>query len=267
MFTSSFAESMASSVVRSPGGRLGVRGSFVSAVICRDGVVMASDSRAVVFSRGDKARTPIAYFDTQQKIFPIGLNAIGETGQGSILNIFVSALIGDFMRRVPASVNLDVDQLLPAFLKYSESRLPPEALAEVREQTLFSAGRIGTSPAICYFREGEPRSTFACVKDSGLIQSAPTLLSGREEALAAQPCQRVASGSRACHQGVRGGWRPMEDDWWPDQHSANHWYHPPAVASESAASTTVAICRRIRGGVPARQGTAQAHPPRDTAPT
>jgi hypothetical protein len=96
---------------------IGVKGSFVIAAICKDGIIIASDSRGNVFDKRDKQQIPIAYFDTIQKIFPIGSNAIAETGQGLILNVFVSAIVKDFMTHTSY---IAVDKLLPTFIEYCE---------------------------------------------------------------------------------------------------------------------------------------------------
>lgn len=76
-----------------PPGVLSVKGSFLIAAICKDGIVLASDSRGNIFDRSDRDETPIAYFDANQKIFPVGRHAIADTGQGLILNVFFSAIV------------------------------------------------------------------------------------------------------------------------------------------------------------------------------
>ena len=76
--------------------RLGIHGSFVIAAICRDGIIVASESRGNIFDTRDKDRKPMAYYDVIQKVFPIGNKAIAETNQGLIAGRFFSSIVADF---------------------------------------------------------------------------------------------------------------------------------------------------------------------------
>lgn len=161
--------------------RLGIKGSFVIAAICKDGIILASDSRANIFDKKNSEQTPIAYFDSIQKVFPIGSNAIAETGQGMILNVFFSAIIGDFMKHYNASEK--VDRLLPALTDYVFRSYPQEAVVEIRKQKLFSAGYVERVPTVCYFNESQPEGAFGCIRGSGFIESDHTFLSDYENEL------------------------------------------------------------------------------------
>jgi hypothetical protein len=153
---------------------IGVKGSFVIAVICKDGIIMASDSRANIFDKSDLYHKPIAYYDLIQKIFPIGSNAIAETGQGLILNVFFSTIVEIFSKnRVP----IRVDKLLPSFIDYCGNNFPPEVLSEMKKQKLFAAGYVNNIPTICYYNEEQPEQSFGCIQNMGYIQSDKTLLS------------------------------------------------------------------------------------------
>lgn len=155
-------------------------GSFVVGAICKDGIILASDSRGNIFDKSDNRQKALAYFDSIQKIFPIGSNAIAETGQGLILNVFFSAIVDNFLKQ---HADRPVDQLLPAFIHYCQLTLPPEGVAEVKKQILFSAGFINDSPVICYFNEKQQGGAFGCIQRNGFVESAPTLLGVYEKKL------------------------------------------------------------------------------------
>lgn len=154
---------------------VGIRGSFVIAAICKDGIILASDSRANIFDKTDTSQRPIAYYDTIQKVFPIGTNALAETGQGLILGTFFSAIVQDFAKRYAAPVS--VETLLPSFISYCERAYPDRAVSEIRRQKLFAAGYKLGVPTICCFNEDQPGGRFGCVERAGYVESAPTLLS------------------------------------------------------------------------------------------
>lgn len=169
--------------------KLSLKGSFVIAAICRDGIILASESRANFFDKTDDEQQPIAYYDGIQKIFPVGSAAIAETGQGLILNVFFSAIVGQFTQDL--RVGIQTNQLLPTFVSYCEQKLSPVAVAEVKRQKLFSAGYIGSHPTICYFNQDQPGAPFGCIQDSGFIQSDVTLLTEYAEALPTMPAERM----------------------------------------------------------------------------
>src|SRR5215469_12225006 len=66
-----------------------VKGSFVIAAICKDGIIVASDSRGML---KDRTGRRLAYYDTNQKIFPIGDKLIADTGYASLNDPNISFL-------------------------------------------------------------------------------------------------------------------------------------------------------------------------------
>jgi len=174
--------------------RLPLKGSFVIAAICRDGIVLASESRANIFDKTDREQKPIAYYDGIQKLFTIGSVAMAETGQGLILNAFFSAFVNQFAQA--RSSSLRVDQLLPMFINYCEQQFPSVAVQEIKRQKLFSAGHINNHPTICYFNVDQPLRPFGCIQDSGFIESDLTLLAEYADQLPSLSAERVAALSK-----------------------------------------------------------------------
>lgn len=149
-----------------------IKGSFVIAAICQDGIIIASESRANIFDKAGKKQEPIAYYDTEQKVFPLGNCAIAQTGQGLILNVFFSAVVKQISN---SPVIPHVEHILPALLDHCRRSFPVEFVNEIRKQKLFAAGYTGNHPTICYFNEAQT-PPFDCIQDHGYIQSAPTIL-------------------------------------------------------------------------------------------
>jgi hypothetical protein len=149
-----------------------ISGSFVIAAVGTDGIIMASEARANIFDKNDIVQTPIAYFDTIQKVFPKENIAIAETGQGVISNVFFSAIINDFYRML---VDCNAHEVLPAFIDYANRFLPKEIQQEFFNQKLFSAGFHNSIPIICYY-DKEQTPKIGC-KTNGFIQSDRTIFS------------------------------------------------------------------------------------------
>jgi hypothetical protein len=151
---------------------IGIKGSFVITAVCPHGIIVASESRANIFDKSDPEHRPIAYYDTEQKVFPLGQFAIAQTGQGLLFNVFFSAIVSRF----GFSKIQQIDELLPAFLRYSKQSYPPELFHEIVNQKLFAAGYADSRPTICYFNN-QQNPIIGCIQDEGFVQSAPTTLS------------------------------------------------------------------------------------------
>src|SRR5215475_1057191 len=92
-----------------------VKGSFVIAAICKDGIVVASDSRGTLKDRRGRR---IAYYELNQKIFPIGHKLIADTGYASLNDpkiSFLSALMSRFAQDSLSQV--DIHQLPHSYFK------------------------------------------------------------------------------------------------------------------------------------------------------
>lgn len=168
--------------------RFNIKGSFVIAAICKDGIIVAAESRANIFDKTDENREPIAYYDTEQKLFPIGQSrVIVHTGQGLILNIFFSAIV-EKISTVLAKPQ--INNLLPTFIAHCQKNYPEAAVNEIKKQILFAAGYINSHPTICYFnlQQAQP---YGCIQDSGFIESAPTIL--REHDISILSCEEATN--------------------------------------------------------------------------
>src|SRR5580693_7621216 len=109
---------------------LRIKGSFVIAAICKDGIIVASDSRGTLKDREGRR---IAYYDTNQKIFPIGAKLIADTGYASLNDAkvsFLSALMSRFSHSPLSQV--DVDQLPNSYFKYVSIALPAAGAASAK---------------------------------------------------------------------------------------------------------------------------------------
>jgi len=155
-----------------------VKGSFVIAVICKDGIIVASDSRGTLKNREGRR---IAYYDLDQKIFPIGNKLIADTGYASLNDpklSFLSALMSRFAKS-PLS-HVEVDQLPAAYFNYANSVLPPAGAESARLQTLIFAGFKKNRPIVCMYR-GESSRTTKC-RSSGYLSSPGQQIVGLKKA-------------------------------------------------------------------------------------
>jgi hypothetical protein len=146
---------------------LRVKGSFVIAAICRDGIIVASDSRGMLKNKEGRR---IAYYDVNQKIFPIGNALIADTGYASLKDpaiSFLSALMARFAENVQPGI--DVEQLPGSYFNYVTGALPPDGAESARIQTLVFAGFRKTKPQLCIYR-GESGRALTC-RTSGYVSS------------------------------------------------------------------------------------------------
>jgi hypothetical protein len=123
-----------------------VGGSFIIAVTCKDGILVAADSRNTISNNFGKQ---LAYYDNVQKIFSFGKVAIAYTGHDTIQNLYFGAIIDAFAKTI--SDEIPVDQVLPTFFSFIESNLPYEAQVQVKQQVLIAVGYKDGKPLGCYY--------------------------------------------------------------------------------------------------------------------
>lgn len=136
-----------------------VKGSFVIAAICRDGIIVASDSRGMLKDRRGRR---IGYYDTNQKIYPMRGNLIADTGYASLNDpriSFLSALMSRFASS--DSSRVEVDQLPASYFKYSSDNLSNAGADSAKVQTLFFVGFKAKKPEICIY-QGQSTHAVRC---------------------------------------------------------------------------------------------------------
>jgi 20S proteasome alpha/beta subunit len=144
-----------------------IKGSFVIAAVCRDGIIIASDSRGTL---KDHQGHRIAYYDINQKIFPIGDKLIADTGYASLNDpkiSFLSTLMAQFA--ASPSSRVAVDALSDSYFAYASRVLPVSGAASARLQTLFFAGFKNGQPTLCMY-QGESNRQIKC-RLSGYLSS------------------------------------------------------------------------------------------------
>ena len=146
---------------------LRIKGSYVIAAVCRDGIIVASDSRGVVKDRQGRR---LAYYDINQKIFPVGNSLIADTGYASLNdpNIsFLSALMLRFARSRGSAGH--IDDLPDSYFRYVDDTLPIAGAKSAKIQTLVFAGFQGATPKLCIYK-GESSHNVEC-QSSGYLSS------------------------------------------------------------------------------------------------
>lgn len=145
-------------------------GSFVIAAVCKDGILIAAESRNTIKNLNGK---DLAYYDGVQKVFPVGRSAIAYTGSGFIQNLDFGALVSAFNASI--TIDIPLKELLPRFINFCDSVLPVEARKQVRSQSLIAAGYIDGQPGACYYNEKQTEGPkTAC--NLGLVSSDTTIL-------------------------------------------------------------------------------------------
>ena len=151
-----------------------IKGSFVIAAICKDGIIVASDSRGTL---KDQHGRRIAYYDINQKIFPVGDKLIADTGYASLNDpkiSFLSTLMAHFAASPSSRVAVDV--LPESYFAYASRVLPASGAASARLQTLFFGGFKDGHPILCMY-QGESNHQTKC-RVSGYLSSPNQTISG-----------------------------------------------------------------------------------------
>jgi 20S proteasome alpha/beta subunit len=154
-----------------------VKGSFVIAAVCKDGIIVASDSRGTLKNRQGQR---IAYYDVNQKIFPIGNSVIADTGYASLNDpkvSFLSALMSDFAGN-PRS-HAGVEQLPTSYFKFVNATLPADGADSAKVQTLMFAGYSHGKPVLCIYK-GESSRRLVC-RSSGYFDSPSIEIAGLKQ--------------------------------------------------------------------------------------
>jgi hypothetical protein len=144
-----------------------VKGSFVIAAICKEGIIVASDSRGMLKDRQGRR---LAYYDTNQKIFPIGDKLIADTGYASLNDPNISFLAALMLRFAnnPFS-RVEVDQLPNSYFRFAALLLPSAGAESAKLQTLVFAGFTRNKPKLCIYH-GESGRTLGCSSE-GYVSS------------------------------------------------------------------------------------------------
>lgn len=201
-----------------------IKGSYVIAAVCRDGIIVASDSRGML--KNEYGRR-VAYYDVNQKIFPIGRSLIADTGYASLNDprtSFLSALMAQFAQS-PGS-HIDVDQLPVSYFNYVNRTLSAQGAESAKVQTLVFAGFKQTEPTLCVYR-GESKDNGVKCRSSGYLSSPRGRIAGLENVgalsfeRAAKVMQKeIQDYAAAVQPGVVGGpvvirvITPSESAWW-----------------------------------------------------
>ena len=129
--------------------KIGIHGSYIIAAIGKDGIILAGDSRANIYNTDDKNQSPIAYFDSVQKIFLLNDDvALGSMGSGIISNVFFDAIVNKFRASEP---NQQPGKIIGNFLKYCKEIMPLEAYTQITNNELISIGYKNNTPTICAY--------------------------------------------------------------------------------------------------------------------
>lgn len=153
-----------------------VKGSFVIAAICKDGIIVASDSRGMLKDRQGRR---VAYYDLNQKIFPLGNNLIADTGYASLNDSKISFLSALMFRFANNSLShVDISQLPSSYFRFAGAVLSPTGAESAKLQTLVFAGFEENQPMLCIY-QGESSRSLRC-SFSGYVSSPNQKIRGLE---------------------------------------------------------------------------------------
>lgn len=138
--------------------QLNLKGTYSIAAICKDGVLLASDSRGA-FLRAD---TSIAYFDSIQKVFIVRNCLLSIVGLIALGDRFVSDYVKEFEKTIKRDISPDSCIIL--FISYLSQF--PQIKSDVSGLNILSAGYKNGNQTICYVVTKTGMG--GCAVDSGI---------------------------------------------------------------------------------------------------
>lgn len=138
----------------------------------KSGIVLAAESRGNVFDLCDFERKPMAYYDSEFKVFnfqkfPIGITT---TGAGLIAGLFTSKIIEDFIQyHEERFCSINPTQVLPILINEYISKQLPCMATSIKSQMFIIGGYLNEQQYLCFFNSRQ-NPNFGCV-DYGYISS------------------------------------------------------------------------------------------------
>lgn len=138
-------------------------GSYVIGAICKDGIILAEDSRMTLYKSGfvpstgkPKKQYIAAYCDSIQKVFSMHNFAYCSSGMMTMGGYYIPFYLNKFVSKAPTNYKvtvLDVFNYLDTFFKLDY----PQYLLEFRNIQSFVAGYYDDRPFLCAMSDGEKR--------------------------------------------------------------------------------------------------------------
>jgi hypothetical protein len=141
-------------------------GTLVFTVICKDGILIASDSRASFTIGKGKSQKVYAYLDNNQKIFTIGNFKIGVTGLSMLNKQFISEIIEKFNKTFNPDSTLE--NTFNTFLSFLKIKMNVPDSSIFGENQYILAGYENSKPITLGISSGR---TIREMRIGGLIHS------------------------------------------------------------------------------------------------
>jgi hypothetical protein len=74
--------------------QIGIKGSYCTGAIGSDVIILAADSRRVLFDPDDVHKAAICYFDSIQKVFIVNRFGLAFIGNSTVNNQYLKVIIG-----------------------------------------------------------------------------------------------------------------------------------------------------------------------------
>jgi len=145
------------------------KGSYTIAAICKDGIVIGSDSRGS-FLRDGKS---IATFDYIQKTFIVKNCVISFIGLIALGDKFVSNYIKEFEPSV--QITTPPDECLKLFISFLAKY--PDIKGDLQDLDIISAGYKDGRPTICF--ASIKLNTGKCAQDTGIALQSKKIVFGK----------------------------------------------------------------------------------------
>lgn len=131
-------------------------GSYCIGAIGRDGIILAADSREVIFSTNDPKQSPICYFDSTQKVYLVNRFGLAFIGRSTVGNYYIRAIIKDYELSDFSTTN--GDSVIFHFLRFCKKEFNNDTAYNSFTDSIkiMSIGYKNGRPYVCLYDKNSP---------------------------------------------------------------------------------------------------------------
>ena len=132
------------------------KGSYCIGAIGKDGIILAADSREMLYNVKDPFKTPVCYYDSNQKVFKVNRFGLAFIGNSNVGNFYLRAIINDY--KLSDFSKARGDSIIFHFLKFCKKEMRNDSVFEsfIQNIKIMSIGYENGKPFVCWHDDSSP---------------------------------------------------------------------------------------------------------------
>jgi hypothetical protein len=148
------------------------KGSYCIGAIGKDGIILAADSRGMLYYTNDPLKKPVCYYDSVQKVFLVNRFALAFVGNSTVNDYYLRIIVNQYKLNDFSKVK--GDSVIYDFLKFCKKIFKNDSVYNsfILNTKIMSIGYEKNKPFVCYY---DLLSPFLYVKNpkSSFISAPP----------------------------------------------------------------------------------------------